>query len=124
RFEDLASNLGAPMLRTVVERLLDQGDRDRERAFMAAEALEPLLPENERTPLWLHVAERCGGSDDPAALELERRALDRAAAIPGPETYRALERLHEVLVDLDDSERLIPVLRRRIEIERSAERRR
>ncbi len=122
RFEDVGSNLGAWMLRTVLDQLLSQGERDRERALAAAGALEPMLPALERAPLWLHVADRfaASGGEDQPRLQAVRSALLRAVEIPGPDLVRGLDLLRPVLRDLEDWEALADALRRRIELEEDA----
>lgn len=120
RFQEIGENLGEQTLRAVLDRLLAQGARDRDRAYAAADALEGLLPALERAPLWLRVAESEDGGDR-EALEARRAALGRAAAIPGPELVRSLDLLRGTLAELGDREGLSEALQRRVRIEEDDE---
>jgi tetratricopeptide (TPR) repeat protein len=118
RFADIGENLGGEMLGNVLDKMLELGERDRERALMAADALEAMLPSDQRAVMWLEVARRfseSGGEDRPR-LETQRAALLRGVAVAGPELIQALDTLRPVLVELQDLDRLAEVLERRTEL--------
>ena len=83
RYEDLADTMGHEILAEPVQRLLDEGPPARGRAFRAAAAWIAAHPKQDRTDLWLDIAEafdaRAGGQDD-GLLELLRMQVDKATA--------------------------------------------
>jgi tetratricopeptide (TPR) repeat protein len=111
RFAEIGRDVGRDALRLVVDGLLEQGSRDRERAFSAAGALAEQSDEATRGRLWLHVAESLeAGPEDETARQ--REALEAAAESPSARAA-ALGRLAGLLRRVGDRLALVEVLARR-----------
>ncbi|MCB9651501.1 MAG: tetratricopeptide repeat protein [Deltaproteobacteria bacterium] len=113
RFTEVGRDVGRDALRAVMDGLLEQGSRDRERAFAAASALAEQSDEGARGRLWLHVADALEvGPDDETARQ--REALEAAAESPSSRGA-ALSRLGNLLRRVGDRAALVEVLARRAE---------
>jgi tetratricopeptide (TPR) repeat protein len=114
RFEELGRDLGAQTLAEELDLLIHKGDRDRVRAWNAAEALARDLDVERRGTMWFRLAERIAGEPE------ERAALDRASQEPGPFQETALDRLIALLEETGDRTAVADALRRRVALEESA----
>ena len=118
RFEEIAEELGIETLEHVLQELLGQGSRDRERAIVAAEALGAVLPSDRVGATWLRVADAFEVDEATSEDRSVRVALQRAADHDGPNQKQALTRLAGWLARADERGELANVMRRRIELER------
>lgn len=109
RFDELARDLGADLLRAEVVGLLAQGEREAKRAMKAAQALAATVAEGQRGSFWLGVA---GQAVRPAD---RRRALEYAAQYDGSARDEALEELATLLEATGDWPAFARVLRARLE---------
>src|SRR5205814_2273553 len=97
RFDELARDLGAQTLAEELDRLLRQGQRERERAWRAAESLARAVEPDVKGTIWLRFAERIQGTAE------ERVALERAGREEGSKaTLVALDRLISIYEAADE----------------------
>lgn len=111
RFSEIGTDLGPEDLRAILERLLETGARDRERAFAAAAALAGLVEPEAQGEVWISVAEALEGSPEDETART-REALEAAAEHPASEAL-ALERLAGLLERVGEERALADVLERR-----------
>lgn len=119
RFSEIATDLGQGDLRAIIDRLIEQGLRDRERVFLASAALGARLDEGERGELWLAVAAALEASPEDETART-REALESAAECPSTRAL-ALQRLTQLLERVGDQRDLAEVLSLRAEDEPDGE---